>query len=65
MRLKPVSYLVLVRQLKQTVKAKADAKSKENEIKEISGIQVFACFTVGFNQRIRANLKGALAPLID
>ena len=54
MRLKPASCLVLVRQLKQTVKAKADekakadGKSKENEIKEIPGIQVCACFTVGF-----------------
>jgi len=48
MRLKPASYLVLVCQLKQTVKAKVDGKGKEDEIKEIPGIQVCACFTAGF-----------------
>ncbi len=47
MRLKPVFCLVLVCQLKQTVKAKADGKSKEDEIKEIPGIQVCVCFTLG------------------
>ncbi len=71
MRLKPASYLVLIRQLKQTVKAKADGKSKENEIKEIPGIQVCACFTVGFTlplvltNGLEANPKGALAPLTE
>ena len=63
MRLKPVSYLVLVRQLKQTVKAKADAKSKENEIKEIFGIQVCACFTVGFNQRLGSKSLRGFSPI--
>ncbi len=63
MRLKPVSCLALVRQLKQTVKAKADGKSKENEIKEIPGIRVCTCFTVGFNQRTRSKTIRGFSPI--
>ncbi len=71
MRLKPVSYLVFIRQLKQTVKAKADCNSKEDEIKEIPGIQVHACFTVGFTlplvltNGLEVKLSGALSPLTE
>jgi len=52
MRLKPTSHLVLVRQLKQTVKAKSRYSGK-------SPITLaFACFSVSFNRRSRSKTIG-------
>ena len=50
MRLKPASHLVLVRQLKQTVKAKADGKAKSRYSGKNPNTLVLACFTVSFNR---------------
>ncbi len=58
MRLKPVSCFALIRQLKQTVKAKADEKAKSRYSGKSPNTLTLACFTGRFNGRNRSKTIG-------